>query len=85
MMMSPETYYETRIKDKTSEEILKEIETLEANIKHQKEIMKNPYSEEALTMPSPKTVAKVEKEYLKIAKKAYQELELIADRQKKPV
>ena len=74
MMMSPETYYETNIKDKTSEEILKEIETLEADIKHQKEILKNPYSEEALTMPSPKTIVKVDKEYLKIAKKAYREV-----------
>ena len=73
-MMSPETYYETRIKGKSPEEILKEIEALEADINHQKEIMKNPYSEEALTMPSPRTIAKVEKEYLKIAKKAYQEL-----------
>ena len=74
MMMSPETYYETRIKGKSPEEILKEIETLEADIKHQKEILKNPYSEEALTMPSPKTIVKVDKEYLKIAKKAYREV-----------
>ena len=85
MMMSPEIYYETRIKGKSLEEIQEEIETLEADIKHQKEIIKNTYSEKALTMPSPKTTAKVEKEYLKIAKKAYQDLELIADRQKKPV
>ena len=74
MMMSPETYYETTIKGKPQKEALKEIEALEADIKHQKEIMKNPYSEEALTMPSPKTVVKVEKEYLKIAKKAHWEL-----------
>lgn len=74
MMMSPETYYEIRIKGKTLEEILKEIESLETDIKYQKEIMKKPYSEEALTTPSPKTIVKVEKEYLKFAKKAYQEL-----------
>lgn len=74
MMMSPQTYYETTIKGNPQKEALKEIEALEADIKHQKEIMKNPYSEEALTMPSPKTIAKVEKEYLNIAKKAYREL-----------
>ena len=71
MMMSPETYYETRIKGKSPEEILKEIESLETDIKYQKETMKNPHSEEAFTLPSPKTIAKVEKEYLKVAKKAY--------------
>ena len=74
MMISPETYYETTIKGKTPEEILKEIETLKADIAHQKEVMKDPFSEEALRMPSPSTIIKVERQYLKAAKEAYQKL-----------
>lgn len=74
MMISPEAYYELELKEKSQQEILKEIRSLKREInKLKKLIEENDLSTDAYIMPSRLTRIKCDREYLEKAIQAYEE------------
>ena len=74
MMISPEAYYEEYLRGASREQILKQIHSLEKEIRELKqELEANERNMEPFIMPSPLTMLKCNREYLAMAKKAYEE------------
>lgn len=75
MMISPESYYETKIKGKSEKEIRSTIRGLKNEIGHLKNIIEHPeYSSKPLNHPSEDVRIWFDKMYLGQAKKALLEM-----------
>lgn len=73
MMISPEEYYETELKDRTQRELLSRILQLQQQMIYLKSCMENPYHRMELVHPDEATQLAMTREYLAVAKKAYTE------------
>lgn len=74
MMISPETYYEEYLQGKSKSVILQQISLLRQETGRLKEVMESvENSPEAMIMPSPLTRIKCNREYLEMAKLAFEE------------
>lgn len=74
MMISPEAYYEEYLRGRSQEEILHEIRSLKREISRLKrELEDDSLEPKVQIMPSPLTRIKCSREYLEIAKQAYEE------------
>ena len=74
MMISPEAYYEEYLQGKSQSAILQQISLLKREIDRLKEVMESDEnSPESMVMPSPLTRIKCNREYLEMAKLAFEE------------
>lgn len=74
MMISPETYYEEYLKDKTTDEIIKKIRGLKKQIGHLKNVMEHPeYGSAPIIHPSEAVQLHWTKEYLQRAIQALED------------
>ena len=75
MMISPESYYETTLKEKTPQEIMKEIRSLKKEINRLKKALEEPWLTGEMPViaiyPTPLTRIKCSQDYLKRAIRAY--------------
>ena len=76
MMISPETYYELYLKDKTADEILKAIRNLKRRITKLKRIMENP-DYQCTMHPSESVQISCCREYLERAKQALVDMSVV--------
>ena len=77
MMVSPEWFYEERIKGKSAEQIKKEIRSLRGTISHLRKAVANPgdYKEAWRIRPAPKVQLQMHILYLQKAEQALRETE----------
>lgn len=74
MMISPETYYEEYLKDKTTDEIIKKIRGLKKQIGHLKNVMEHPeYGSAPIIHPSEAVQLHWTREYLQRAVQALED------------
>ncbi|MBQ9594046.1 MAG: hypothetical protein IJR36_09250, partial [Lachnospiraceae bacterium] len=74
MMISPEMYYDEHLRGKSKEEILREIRSLKREINRLKrELEDDSMKSKVQMMPSPLTQIRCNRDYLEMAKKAYEE------------
>lgn len=72
MMISPESYYEFELKGKTKEEIEKAIENLRKEMVEAQRAQEKGGGE-TMVCPSPMVMAKMDREYLTVARRALEE------------
>lgn len=77
MMVSPDWYYEEKLKGKTAEQIKKEIRSLKRKISHLKKVVANPqdYMEEWGICPDPQVLLELHGLYLQKAIEALMDAE----------
>lgn len=73
MTISPESYIELHIKDKSKEQVVAEIEKLKKSIKEIKRDLRNPRARMHVVKPGPDVELYCYKEYLKAAEEYLKE------------